>query len=105
MARVSDQVTALLDEMDAIDQLAASLQTGSPSQAKAPPAEQVTRLRELYLDWYARSLKVFNEATRQSFQRHYSGGGSNIHRYISDPASTGYSPASSVGSSRRGAFH
>lgn len=99
---MSDQLIALIDEMDAIDQLAASFQAGSASNAKTPPREQVTRLRELYLEWYARCLKVLNDAAQQTFRRHYSGSGYSIHRYISDPASTGYNSGSDRYGSRTG---
>lgn len=91
MVSVSDQLTALINEMDEIDQFAASFQAAGAAHAKSPPQEQVTRFREHYLDWYAQCLKMLNDAGQRTFERHYSGGGFNIHRYISDPASTGYS--------------
>lgn len=104
MATVS-QLTALIDEMDAIEQVAASFQAESAAGAKTSPPEHVTRLRELYLDWYARCLKLLNDAAQQTFRRHYSGGGYNIHRYISDPASTGYAKPSYQYGSRRNPYH
>lgn len=105
MAPVSDRVTALLDEMDAIDHLAASFQIEGAARAKTPPPEQITRLRELYLDWYARCLSLLNDATQQTFRRHYSDGVHNIHRYISDPASTGYHAGSKQYNSYRRPHH
>lgn len=104
MASVSE-LTTLIDEMDAINQLAASFQAESAAKAKTPQPEQVTRFREIYLDWYARSLKLLNETTQQMLRRHYSGGGYNIHDYISDPASTGYAAGSSRSGSYRSPYH
>ena len=105
MASVSTQLTALIDEMDEIDQIAASFQSGSAAGAKVPPQVQVTRFRELYLDWYARCLNLLNDAAQQVFRRHYSSSGYSIHSYISDPASTGYSSGSKSYGSRTSPHH
>lgn len=88
MARSSEQITALLDEMPALEELAKSLQMGEPRSPKSPSAEQLTTLQERYLDWYARCLSRFNDATQQMFMRQYTGT-YGIHRFIGDPAGTG----------------
>lgn len=105
MPSVSDQLTTLIDEMDAIEQLAASFQTESPARAKPPQTEKVTQFREAYLNWYARCLKLLNDATQQAFRHHYSGGGGNIHRYIADPAGTGYATGSRIYGSHSSPYH
>lgn len=95
MSSKSQQLTALIEEMDAIEQLAASFQAGSPGHAKTASSDSVTQLRRCYLNWYARCLPLLNDAGQAAYRKHYSGSVQNIHRYISDPADTGYSSGSS----------
>jgi uncharacterized protein (TIGR02391 family) len=88
MNATKDVITQLIAEMDEIEDIAKSFQSSGPRYAKAPPEEQVTKLREAYLDWYARCLAILNELGKQTFQFQYSGASVNIHQYLADPGGT-----------------
>jgi hypothetical protein len=86
MPSITDRLTALLDETEAIEKLAASFQASRPSGESKANEQDVKRLREIYLDWFERCMRLFNESGQQAFRSYYSRGTYTIHTYLADPA-------------------
>jgi len=90
MTTRSEQLTALIEEMDQIEQLAASFRIGSPEDDSKATQSDITKFREWYLDWYAQCRALLNEAGANAFEKYYSQGSHNIHKYMREPAGTFY---------------
>lgn len=95
----SSEWSQLIAEMDEIEAMAAAFQSVNPGDAKEPSAESVRTLRQRYLRWLEQCKSGLNDSGKQTMQSHYSGGGYNIHRYVSDPGGTTYGNKSNRGSS------
>ena len=97
----SEQVAALIADMDEIDKLAASFQPGAAKNAVDQPSEKVVKLRETYLSWSSRCQQYLNDDGKSEFASEYAGL-YKIHGYLSDPAGRTYHTSNRYGSGSSG---